>query len=175
MKGNRTVQVIVGILMVIAGFYCIAAPGSADVVLMWIMVGALFVSAIANICSWNKRRKAGEANGWNLAGAIISLIIAIFLIVNIGARFLSLVILMYIIMGWMVVMGISRICMAIKVRKDPILGRNWGVMLVMGIIMVLAGLFGLARPLGAALAVGLIIGIDFVVCGFNFILGTTEE
>lgn len=175
MKGNKALSIIVGILMVIAGFYCIAAPAMADSLLMWIIIGALLVSSISNICSWGSKRKLGEANGWNLAGFIISLFVAIVLMVNFGARLFSLAILMYVIMGWMVVMGFMRIATAFKIKKNEAAGQNWGIVLVMGILMVISGLFGLSRPLGAALAIGMIIGIDFVVCGFNFILGSAEE
>lgn len=175
MKGSRALSVIVGILMVIAGFYCISAPAIADVAIIWIMIGTLLVCALANIFTWNSRRKRGEANAWNLVGSILSFILAIILIVNVGARFASLIVLMYMVTAWMFIMGIIRIITAVKMKNLPEFRSFWVLTLIMGILMVVASLSGLARPLGVALAIGLIIGINFVVCGFSYIFGIVED
>lgn len=175
MKGSKVLSIILGVLMVIGGFYCIAQPLLTDDILMWFLIGAGFVSSIVNICTWGSKKKLGQANGWDLAGAIISLIVTIVLIANMAARFAAVVIVIYILMAWILIMGILKIVMSVQVKKDPVLGKGWGLMLTMGILMILAGLSGLLHPLGAGIAFGMIVGINIVVSGFTFIFGASQE
>ncbi len=179
MSTERILAIFLGVLMIIGGTYCLMSPGITYVFLIWIIIASMLASSISGIATWSARKKAGVASGWDLAGSIISLIFAIILIASFAMRFTTMVVLLYMVMAWMIITGITRIVQAFSLRSmfqsgDGV-GRNWGWILCLGVLMVLAGMFGFAEPLTAAITIGIIIGVNLIVHGVEllFIGGST--
>ena len=76
----KIVSVIFGILMIASGIYCLATPGITFLAVGWIIGFNMIADAIGNIITWKDRKDEGMADGWTLAGAIVSLIFGIVLL-----------------------------------------------------------------------------------------------
>ncbi len=175
MSTERILSILLGILMIIGGVYCLMSPGITYMILIWIIIAAMLASSISGIMTWSARKKAGIASGWDLCASIISLVFAIILIASFALRFSTMIMLLYFVMAWMIVSGITRIFAGLTLRKmhyedGTVAGSNWGWVLCFGVLMVIAGLFGFAEPLTAAITIGIIIGVSLIVYGVELLL-----
>ena len=175
MTASRILTGILGVLMIIAGFFCMLWPGMTYVASVWMIGIAIIVGGIANIISWSDRKKLGVADGWSLAGAIVSILFGIVLLVSFAMQVLMDVFVAYFVAAWLLVYGIIRIVMAFKLRKvrdevgEGSLTSRWGWVLAMGILMVICGIIGFFNPISLMLALGFLVGIAIIVYGFDMI------
>jgi len=182
MRGSKILLIILGVLLVIGGFYCIFSPGLTFSVLAPLIGISMVIDGVGSICSWNDNRKAGRSDALELIAAIVSIVLGIVLLCNIFAAFIMDAMIVYFIIAWLIMVGILRIAAAFKIRsagkeldshlarrgmKNAQTGKGWGWMLVFGILMILVGIFGLINPLTIALAVGYIIGFSILASGFS--------
>lgn len=185
---RRVLTGILGVLSVIAGIVCLAWPGLTYISLAWIIGAVMIVDGVGNIVAWPERKSLGLANGWSLAGAIISLVFGIVLLASNGMRFLMDVYLVYMAAAWLIVYGVLRVVMAFKMRsaRKKLLAAatnsglvpagaqapkaRWGWVLCMGILMVICGILGFLNPVMFAIALGTMIGITIVLFGFDMIV-----
>lgn len=178
---RRILTAVLGVLAVIAGVYCLAWPGLTYVSMAWIVGATMLVNGVANLISWPERKRIGLANGWSLAGAVVSVLFGVVLLVSNSMRFLMDVYLVYMAAAWLVVYGVLRIAMAFKMRSlrknalaDPAVADmlprpRWGWVLCMGVLMVVGGVIGFLNPLTLALAMGVLIGSSIVMLGIDLI------
>ncbi len=177
MKTERTVSILMGILLVIAGIYCLVNPAITFTFLIWIIIACMLMSSISGIATWSARKKLGLANGWDLCYAILCLIFAVVLMCSLGMRLATMTVLLYFVMAWMIVTGIVRIVSAVNLHSihastGSVVGKSWGRVMFMGVIMVIAGLLGFARPLTAALTIGIVVGVNLIVSGLSQIFAS---
>ncbi len=179
---NWYLLTIKGVLLIIFGLLAFFNPlWSAAALTMWFaLLIAIFgiFTIIAAISSWKER----EDKWMFLLEGVISLVFGIILFSTPG---LTLLIVSFAIGFWFVFLGISRISMAIQLRKE-IEGEGW--LIAGGILSVVFGLIIFARP---ALGVGslmyliaffaLVIGILFIAVslklrkGGKWVKGKVEE
>lgn len=175
MKTMKVLSAILGILLVLGGISCLMTPGLTYLTLAWIIGFAMLVNAIGDICSYSHRHALGLADGWTLAGAIISLILALFLLFSNVMQFAVSTTLIFLAAGWMIVVGIFRIVAACKIhafRKnlpEEDRGFLWLLTLILGILMVVGGIVGLIHPLVLAMTIGLLIGLYIILSGITLI------
>ena len=175
MKGTRIILIILGIIMIVTGIYCLLSPALTALTLGYIVGINMIIDAVGGIILWSDRRKAGISDGWALVGAILSLVFG-FILTGSAAMQLALdMAIVYIAAVWMVAMGIIRIVFAIRLRKvsdaldAELLGRNWGLILITGILLVVCGLFGFANPAGMIIAIGINLGLNVIIAGADLI------
>ncbi|MGB5171452.1 HdeD family acid-resistance protein [Eudoraea sp.] len=179
---NWYLLTIKGVLLIIFGLLAFFNPlWSAAALTMWFaLLIAIFgiFTIIAAISSWKER----EDKWMFLLEGVISLVFGLILFSTPG---LTLLIVSFAIGFWFVFLGISRISMAIQLRKE-IEGEGW--LIAGGILSVIFGLIIFARP---ALGVGslmyliaffaLVIGILFIAVslklrkGGKWVKGKVEE
>ncbi|MCQ2559420.1 MAG: DUF308 domain-containing protein [Clostridia bacterium] len=175
MNLKKVLSVILGLLMVAAGVYCICTPALTYLILGWVIGVCMVVNAIGSFFTYSERKKFGTADGWTLVGAIISLLLGLTLAANGIMQIMVDLFILYIVAAWLLIMGIIRIMMAIRLyrfRKSlaaRVLGRNWGWVLIMGLLLVACGVLSLINPFSLMLAIGLIIGINLIVIGVNLV------
>lgn len=91
------------------------------------------------------------------------------------AQVLTAVITAYIVAVWMVAKGIIRIISSLRVRKITkaldvkILGRSWGKVLAMGVLMTICGIFCMVYPYVLMIAIGIFVGISIISSGINLL------
>ena len=71
--GVKVLSILLGIVMIICGTYCLISPGLTFLAIGWIVGFCMIVDAVGNIATWNARKKLGIADGWTLFAAILSL------------------------------------------------------------------------------------------------------
>lgn len=178
MTARRVLTAILGVLTIIAGFFCLLWPGMTYVAMVWMIGIVMIVDGIANIVSWSDRKALGLADGWSLAGAIVSILFGIVLVASNLMQLVMDVFVAYMVAAWLLIYGIIRIVMAFKLRSahkalgsdyDGV-GPRWGWVLCMGILMVICGVIGFFNPLSLMLALGVVAGIAIVIFGADLIM-----
>lgn len=175
---KKILMFILGVLVLIGGIFCVARPGLTFLSMVWLIGVVMFFHAIEDMVTYSERKQLGIANGWNLAGSIISFICGLAIIVSGYAEFVTGITLLYFLFTWLIIAGIINIIIAFKIKKlkntgDPALnyvGKKWGWQLVLGILVVIAGCFGFAHPFFSMLSIGMIVGIDIMVSGINMMV-----
>ena len=169
----KIIVIILGVLMFIGGVYCVITPIATYAVLAWLIGLAMLVEGIGSVVTWNDLRSRGFADGWTLAGAIVSIILGVILLVSYAAQWAVDVFIAYMIAAWLVIGGIMRIVAALKLRKvknDPgyrSLDMNWGVLLVLGILVTILGILCLFNPLSVMVGVGFMLGVSIICVGID--------
>ena len=75
--------------------------------------------------------------------------------------------------GWLIIDGISSIISAVKAKGMG--GKLWIVSLICGIVVALAGIYGIFHLLFIAQTIGLLIGILLMVYGIGLILSVFQK
>ena len=171
----KILSVILGILMIVSGIYCLATPGITFLAVGWIIGINMIADAIGNIFTWKGRKEEGLADSWTLAGAIVSLIFGIVLIGSNAMQLSVELFVAYMAALWLVVIGILRLVRSVKLHQfhkafnTKVIARRWWVVMLNGILLIAAGVFGLMNPAMTAVAIGTMMGLNIVVAGINLI------
>lgn len=174
-KVSKICTIILGIAIACMGIYCIATPGATYMELGYIIGLSMILDGIGRCIEWWQSRKTGDASGLSLATAIISLCFGIVLIGNSAMQIAVDVFIAYLAAVWVLILGIIRVCYALKARKvhkefnTLLLGKHWGVALGYGIVLIVLGLICLANPGVTIFSIGLGIGLSILVTGTNLI------
>lgn len=172
----KILSVLLGIVMIVCGISCMATPAMTYLVIAWIIGFNMVFDAIGNIATWNRRRKAGIADGWSLASAIISLCFGVILLISDALQLTVDIFLVYFASVWLLSQGILRISMSIKLQRvhsalnTEVVGRKWWVVLLMGILMVAVSIFCFIYPGTMAVAIGACMGMAVLVSGCNLVV-----
>lgn len=178
MVAHRILTAVLGVLAIAAGCFCLLWPGMTYVALVWMIGIVLVVNGIANIVSWPDRKTLGLADGWSLAGAIISIVFGFVLL---GSNLMQVVMdifVAYMVAAWLLAYGIIRVVMALKIRsarkaldaRPGTIGSRWGWVLFIGIVMVVCGVIGFFNPLSLMLALGVMVGVSVIVLGVDLVV-----
>ena len=172
----KALTIILGVLMLIGGVYCLLTPIATYSVLSWLIGLAMVVEGVGSVVSWNGRRKLGFADGWTLAGAIVSIILGVFLLGSFAAQFAVDLFIAYLIAVWLVIGGVSRIVASLKLRDFRKLGgmqsvgSHWGILLALGILVALLGILCLFNPTSVMVGVGFMLGLSIICVGVDLIV-----
>lgn len=167
----KVLTIIIGILLVIVGFFCLFTPGLTLLSVGWLLGLMLVLAGISIIVDYFVLRKAFPYSGWNLFLGIVTLVMGGILLINQGAQMVTDVIAIYMLGVWLLVMGIVRVVEAIQMRKTP--GSGWGWILALGIIMAIIGVYSFFHPTVAAFTLAWLIGIYIIIAGVDLITFAT--
>ena len=167
----RVLTAILGVLLVVSGFYCMAAPVAVYSALGLVIGLSMIVEGIGSIVTWNARRNMGLANGWTLAASILSIVLGVILTGSYTMQFAMDLFIAYLIAAWLIFGGIARIVTAIAARssfgKEG--ARGWIVQLIFGVLIVILGVMCIFNPLSIMAGVGLMWGVSIVAVGAGLI------
>ena len=152
-----------GALLVLTGTAAIILPHVATLSIELFAGGILLVASIFQIIhAFSAKNWMGFA--WELLMGIIYLVGGVFMITNPLAGILALTI---ILAATFVAEGAVRAVLALRIRPND----GWGWLLLGGIVSILVGLMIFAKfPSSALWAIGLLVGINFVMAGWSFIM-----
>jgi len=171
----KIIALIFGIIMIGGGIVCLASPGLTFLTIGWIVGLAMVADAIANIVTWSARRRAGQADGWTLAGAIVSLVFGIVLLTSDILQLSIDLFIAYMAALWILTLGIFRLIKSSKLHQihkefdTEVVAKNWWIVMLSGILLVLLGVLSLMNPAITMVAVGTMIGIGILIAGINLI------
>ena len=167
----KVVTIILGVLLVVGGLYCMFTPVATYAALSWVIGLSMVVEGVGSVVTWSSMRKEGLANGWTLASAILSIALGVFLLGSYVLQFAVDMFIAYLIAIWLAFSGIARIVAAISVRSS--LGkersRGWVLQIVLGVLVVILGVLCIFNPLSIMAGVGLMLGISVVLVGAGLI------
>ncbi len=115
------------------------------------------------------------SSGWELAGAIASLVFGIILIGSTAMQLIVDMTIVYLAAIWLIVVGVIRIMVALRIHKvrkaldAEILGRRWWLILIAGILLIVCGVLSLFNPTGLIVAIGINFGLNIIIAGANMI------
>jgi uncharacterized membrane protein HdeD (DUF308 family) len=171
----KILAIVLGILMILSGVFCLASPGLTYMTLAWVIGVCMVVESIGDLCTYQGRRALGIADGWSLAGAIITLLLGIVLMISNTMQLTVDSLLVVFAAIWLIVMGVTRIIVAMRMHQmremlpKEIRGSRWVWTLILGILLIVCGILGILNPTVLMLAIGLMIGLSIIISGANLI------
>ncbi|MBR3327826.1 MAG: DUF308 domain-containing protein [Atopobiaceae bacterium] len=172
---TRTLGIVCGVLTILIGLSCIFTPIATYGIVGWIIAVAMVADGASKILLWNDYRKMGVSDVWALVGGIISVVLGLVLLGSQAAQVAVDVLVAYVVAGWVLAAGCVRIVRSFSMRNvskitgSKVLGTNWDLMLAVGILMVMLGIFCLANPLLVMITIGWQIGFALVMGGVGLI------
>ncbi|WP_116811205.1 HdeD family acid-resistance protein [Steroidobacter cummioxidans] len=153
-----------GILGVIFGLFALARPLSAATALVWaIGVLALAEGLVSLFAAFSN--KVGVPKGWVALYAVLSILFGIMAVMNPVTMAGTLLLFLA---AWLIVAGIYRIVVAIKVREE--IKGEWLIALS-GVLSIILGVLFFMSPLTGLVVAAWWIGAGAMVYGMLQILG----
>lgn len=161
----RILWAVLGALMIIAGIVCLCVPGITEATLALTYGIILLVSGIADIAIFAVWGPAMFGAGWLLLDGILTILLSMFLLFNMGFTALALP---YIFGMWLMFSGISKFVSSFDLRTFGV--RGWGWMMALGIVMAAVGFVAFLDPVLSTFAMTVITGIMFILYGISDII-----
>ena len=164
-KTVRILNIVAGILLIAAGIYCLCKEDVA-VLSAGLMLGIFMLAAgIAEIVVFAGTSGVLIGSGWLLLDGVLTVIMSLFLLFN---QWFTLLSLPFIFTVWLMFSGISRFVSAFDLHALGV--RGWGWVLAVGILLMVAGFICMMDPWVSAAAVGVTVGMVFLLEGISAIV-----
>ena len=164
-KTVRILNIVAGILLIAAGIYCLCNKDVA-VLSAGLMLGVFMLAAgIAEIVVFAGTSGVLIGSGWLLLDGVLTVIMSLFLLFN---QWFTLLSLPFIFTVWLMFSGISRFVSAFDLHALGV--RGWGWVLAVGILLMGAGFICMMDPWVSAAAVGVTVGLVFLLEGISAIV-----
>ncbi len=164
-KTVRILNIVAGILLIAAGIYCLCNEDVA-VLSAGLMLGIFMLAAgIAEIVVFAGTSGVLIGSGWLLLDGVLTVIMSLFLLFN---QWFTLLSLPFIFTVWLMFSGISRFVSAFDLHALGV--RGWGWVLAVGILLMVAGFICMMDPWVSAAAVGVTVGLVFLLEGISAII-----
>ena len=179
MTVRKTLFVILGILMILAGITCFFTPIETSSVIPFIFGLAMVIDGIGRIIAWFSIREYAPQSGWVFASSVISLIFGLMLTTSPMLQ-MSVGVFVVLLTGWWILaLGIIRIVHAfhlLKIKRESdgfgfgeMLGSNWWIALTLGALLTLFGVIVILNPMLGLGVIGVLIGCGVITAGVNLI------
>lgn len=160
----KVLYIAAGVLMIVSGLASVFNPGFTVVNMTWFFGGVLIAVGISGIAAYLSKKKVTYTSIWLFVKPLITVLVGVYAILNPG---LSDVVLGYLFGIWLLVTGLLQIAAGYQVHKNGL--GSGAVTMIVGVIQVLMGLFAALNPITSIMAIGMMIGITFVVYGITLV------
>lgn len=179
MNWKKFLVIFLGCLLVVGGIYCLFTPIQTFLATGYVIGVFILCDAIASIVAWFDVRQYVQISIWYLLGAIVSLVFGI-LIISKGQLQLAVdLAVIYMIAAWIIVIAISRIVLAIRIKKvndllpNAFKNSRWIGLILSGILMIIFACLCAARPDVSSVMLGVFMAWFIIFNGISLItLGT---
>lgn len=164
-KSMKVLNIIAGVLLIVAGIYCLC---NQDIAAMTagVMVGIfMLLSGVIEIVVFATTSGLLFGSGWLLLDGVLTVILSLFLLFN---QWFTMMSLPFLFTLWLLFSGISRFGSAFDLRAFGV--RGWGWILTIGIILMVAGFICMMDPWVSVAAIGLTVGLAFLLEGISSIV-----
>ena len=179
MTVRKTLSVILGILMILAGITCFFTPIETSSVIPFIFGLAMVIDGIGRIIAWFSIREYAPQSGWVLASSIISLVFGLMLTTSPMLQ-VSVGVFVVLMTGWWILaLGVIRIVHAfhlLKLKRESdgfgfgeMLGSNWWIALILGALLTIFGIIVILNPMLGLGVIGVLVGCSVITAGVNLI------
>ena len=156
------ISIIIGILMILAGFSCMFTPLATFLSTGYFITIMLLVYGILGVARFFSK----QAGPMELVVSILAIVAGIIAVIHPGESLIFDRIVLIMIAAWLLVEGLVSMIVSIKLRK---VNKGWIWGLIIGILGVIAGLYSFAHPVLTAVTAGVLIGFYFVQAGFFYV------
>lgn len=165
-KSMRVLNIVSGVLLIAVGIYClcnqdIAAATAGFMVGIFMLVSGIIEIVVFAVTSGLLL----FGSGWLLLDGVLTVILSLFLLFNQWFTMLPLPLLFTL---WLLFSGISRFVSAFDLKALGV--HNWGWVLAVGIVLMIAGFICMMDPLVSITAVGMTVGLVFLLEGISAIV-----
>ena len=157
---SRILWIIVGVLLIIAGIYCLCNPDVGLLSLSLYLGIVLLISGIIDIVIFAKCNQYMIGAGWFLADGILTVLLSLFLLFNQAFTLLSLP---FIFSMWLLFSGINQFVNSFELQNLGV--RGWGWLTALGVLMAVAGFFSLFNPVANLFALSALAGLLLICDG----------
>lgn len=172
---------ILGIFCIFASVYCIWFPGVTFFKAGWIITLLLCLLGGCALFNAITEKKNDKGEKWTLAGGIIALlagmasaVVSMLAICIPGVSLIADLIAIYIFIFWLIVSGISSITISVTLEKAAG-GYGWIITLIVGILILLSGIYGILHIILIAQTIGFMLGILLMVYGIRLLASIFEK
>lgn len=162
---SRVLWIIAGILLIIAGIFCLKSPATAIAGLSLYLGIAMLFSGIVDIVIFASASGQIAGAGWFLADGIITVLLSLFIL---GDQWFTALTLPFIFGMWLLFSGISTFSNSFELKRLGIPG--WGWFTALGIILAVVGFFSFMDPFASVVAMTVMVGVFLVLQGILSIL-----
>ncbi|MBR1598858.1 MAG: DUF308 domain-containing protein [Lachnospiraceae bacterium] len=179
MKFVKICSVVIGILMIVTGLYCIFNPGITYLSIGYAIGISMILDAFGRFYAWWQLKKEGQADGWMLVGSILSAVFGIILITDAAAQLSVDVFIAYMAAAWILIHAVITVIRALNARKlhktleTRFVGKHWWLGMVIGILMCIFAILSLMNPGVIMASIGIFIGLGVITAGANMIMLAT--
>ena len=164
-KSMKVLNIIAGVLLIALGVYCLC---NQDIAAMTagLMVGVvMLISGVMEIVVFATTRGLLFGSGWLLLDGVLTVILSLFLLFN---QWFTMMSLPFLFTLWLLFSGVSRFVSAFDLRALGV--HEWGWILAIGIILILAGLICMMDPWVSVAAIGVTVGLVFLLEGISSVI-----
>jgi len=157
-------NLVIGILLVITGFYLFFVPGFENLALAGYLIAFLFLFKGINLIYGYTLLPKAANGGWLLALGIISVLFGLWALIGWGFLAISAV-LPYILALFILTYGIIIFSASIKFKHVG----HWVLYLVLGILFIVEGIVLFFNPVYSAEVIAILVPLYFIFTGFSSI------
>lgn len=159
-------ELIIGILMVIAGIMCLKNPILSAQTLVFFFAFIAIMRGIYQLTIRSRFEAFVGLNGtWSIFIGIINIIAGAFLLFN---SMFGVALIPFIFAVWFIVESITLIVIAFQFRFIETNASFWGT-LVLGILGVTLGIFLLRNPNTALISTAVLVTTYFIIIGVSYV------
>ncbi len=159
----KVLSITMGILVILAGMFCIVNPAVSAFAIAWLFGAALLVGGIVSLVDACKREKKSV---WDIIFAILTIIAGgILLFSYFGIAFANTVIVVILAIT-MIAAGVTRIAISMELKK---LGVPWAFNMVIGIFLILMAILVFIRPSIGFIVIDVMFSLVLITQGISLI------
>ncbi len=162
---NWWLFLILGILLVLGGFWVTRTPVESYLALSMVFVALILINGIMQTVFSITNREAIKGWGWYLTGGIFEILVGIFLW---SYPAISMVILPFVVGFWLLFRGISVIAFSTDLKDLKIKG--WGWILTLGILLTIMSFFMVMDPVFGAFNLIFLTSFALIFMGVAYIM-----
>ncbi len=164
-KSMKVLNIIAGVLLIAVGIYCLCNQDIAVMTAGFMLGIFMLICGVMEIVVFAATSGTLFGSGWLLLDGVVTLILSLFLLFN---QWFTMMSLPFLFALWLLFSGISRFVSAFDLRAVGV--RDWGWVFVIGIILIVAGFICMMDPWVSVMAVGVTVGLAFLLEGVSSIL-----
>lgn len=171
---------IFGVFAFLGAMYCIAFPGLTFINSGWLVSILLGVWGICAIFDYatnknnpNKSKVTGAMGALGLVAGIGASVVSILSVFMPSVQILLDMTILCVFASWLVISGVTSTVFAVKAKGLD--GKGWILSLVLGILVILSGIYGFFHLIFMAQTIGILIGMLLIVYGFRLICSVFEK
>lgn len=177
----KVINGIVGVLSIFGAIYCLFFPGLSFINIGWVITTILGIFGICSIIFYFTKKKMyenlmieGVHGAFGLVVGIAAAVVSILAIFVPSIQAVLDLIILIIFAIWMILDGVSSIAESFAMKKAST-SKSWILALVLGIIMLIFGIYGICHLIFVARFIGIMIGVMLMSYGIKLIASLFEK